>query len=132
MLMKRILTFLFLIFTVAGLSAQNNQKGDLRSANQNTVIRIDRPIQNGWVRVDNDEPAATSTPVAGNENVSFSATADGIYVTILSGTNKIKLYALTGQLLANGELSQGHFFIFARKGIYLLKVNNKSYKVICK
>ena len=92
--MKRILTFLFLIFTVAGLSAQNNQKGDLRSANQNTVIRIDRPIQNGWVRVDNDEPAATSTPVAGNENVSFSATADGIYVTILSGTNKIKLYAL--------------------------------------
>jgi hypothetical protein len=132
MLMKRILTLLFSIIAVTGLFAQNNQKGDSHSANQNVVIRIEGSNQNGWIKVDNDESAVTSIPAAGNENVSFNASAEGIYVTILSGTNRIKLYALTGQLLANGELSQGRFFIFAKKGIYLLKVNNKTYKVTCK
>jgi len=130
--MKRILTLLFSIIAVTGLFAQNNQKGDSHSANQNVVIRIEGSNQNGWIKVDNDESAVTSIPAAGNENVSFNASAEGIYVTILSGTNRIKLYALTGQLLANGELSQGRFFIFAKKGIYLLKVNNKTYKVTCK
>jgi len=129
--MKRFFTFLFLIILGIGLFAQNNQKGDLRSANQNTVIRIEGP-QNGWVKGDNDASTGNSIPVAGNENVSFSATSDGIYITINSGTNKIKLYALTGQLLLNGDLTQGRFFIPERKGIYFLKVNTKSYKVICK
>ncbi|MDP4239296.1 MAG: T9SS type A sorting domain-containing protein [Bacteroidota bacterium] len=130
--MKRILTLLFLIIIVTGFFAQSNQKGDTRSTNQNTVIRIEGSAQNGWVKGDNDASAGASVPAAGNENVSFNATAEGIYVTILSGTNKIKLYALTGQLLLNGDLTQGRFFIPARKGIYFLKVNNKSYKVICK
>ncbi len=130
--MKRIITFLFLIILGAGLIAQNNQKGDTRSSNQNAVIRIEGSVQNGWVKGDNEASTGNSAPVVANENVSFSATSDGIYVTINSGTNKIKLYALTGQLLLNGDLTQGRFFIPARKGIYFLKVNTKSYKVICK
>jgi hypothetical protein len=130
--MKRIFTLLFLIIAAAGLSAQNNQKGDTHSANQNAVIRIDGSSQNGWVKGDNESSVGTNTPASGNENVSFNATSEGIYITILSGTNKIKLFALTGQLLLNGDLTQGRFFIQARKGIYFLKVNNKNYKVICK
>jgi hypothetical protein len=51
---------------------------------------------------------------------------------INEGTNKIKLFALTGQLLFNGELSQGRFFIPTKQGIYFLRINNKSFKVICK
>jgi len=130
--MKRIFTLLFLIIAAAGLSAQNNQKGDTHSANQNAVIRIDGSSQNGWVKGDNESSVGTNTPASGNENVSFNVTSEGIYITILSGTNKIKLFALTGQLLLNGDLTQGRFFIQARKGIYFLKVNNKNYKVICK
>jgi len=130
--MKIKTTLLFLALTATVLFAQNNQKGDLHSANQNTLIRIEGSAQNGWVKGDNDASVGTSTPASGNENVSYNATSEGIYVNILSGTNKIKLYALTGQLLFNGVLTQGRFLITARTGIYFLKVNNKNYKVICK
>ena len=130
--MRIIFTFLFLILIGAGIIAQNNQKGDTHSSTQNAIIRIEGPVPSGWVKGDNDASTGNSTPVIANENVSFNATSDGIYVTINSGTNKIKLYALTGQLLLNGDLTQGRFFVLARKGIYFLKVNTKSYKVICK
>ncbi|MDD4969445.1 MAG: T9SS type A sorting domain-containing protein [Paludibacter sp.] len=130
--MKRIFTLLILIIATACLIAQSNQKGDTHSANQNTVIRIEGSAQNGWVKGDNDASSGTSTPASGNENVSFNATSEGIYITILNGTNKIKLFALSGQLLFNGDLTQGRFLIQARRGIYFLKVNNKNYKVICK
>ena len=132
MLMKRNLTLLFLIFIVAGIFAQSNQKGESHSANQNAVIKIEGSVQNGWVKGDNEASAGTNTPASGNENVSYNATSEGIYVTILSGTNKIKLFALSGQMLFNGVLTQGRFLITARTGIYFLRVNNKNYKVICK
>jgi len=130
--MKIKITLLFLVFTVAVLFAQNNQKGDSHSANQNTLIRIEGSAQNGWVKGDNDTSVGTSNPASGNENVSYNATSDGIYVTILGGTNKIKLFALSGQLLFNAVMTQGRFLITARTGIYFLRVNNKNYKVICK
>ena len=132
MLLKRILTLLFLVIITSCIIAQNNQKGYSRSANQNPVIRIEGSAQNGWLKGDNDSSVGTSTPALGNENVSYNGTGEGIDVTILSGTNKIKLYALTGQLLFNGILTEGHFLIKARTGIYFLKINNNSYKVICK
>jgi len=130
--MKRIFTLLFLAITTVGMYAQSNQKGDSHSVNQNTIIRIEGSVQGGWFKGDTDNSAGTTAPALGNENVSYSGTAEGIYVTILSGTNKIKLYALTGQLLFNGVLTQGRFLIRASTGIYFLKINNKSYKVICK
>lgn len=130
--MKKIFTLLILIIATAGLFAQSNQKGDTHSANQNTVIRIEGSAQNGWIKGDNDSSVGTSAPALGNDNVSYSGTAEGIYVTIISGTNKIKLFALTGQLLFSGILTEGRFLIKARTGIYFLKINSKSYKVICK
>jgi hypothetical protein len=85
------------------------------------------------MKIDNDASSGSGTPALGNENVSFYSTSDGIYVSINSGgSNKIRLYALTGQLLSNGDLSQGLFFTPTRRGIYFLKINNKTYKVICK
>jgi hypothetical protein len=123
---------LILFFT--GLSALNfyaQTKGDTHSG-QAVVIRIEGN-QNGWSRgSDNDTGQGTNTTVTANENVSFTGTSEGIYVTITSGINNIKLFALTGQLLFNGDLTQGRFIIKTRTGIYFLKVNNKSYKVICK
>ena len=129
--MKLILSFLFLCMSVAGILAQSATKSDNHTSNQTVFIRIEGN-QNGWARGDNDTSQGTASPVSGTENVSFNGTSDGIYITINSGTNKIKLFALTGQLLLDGDLTQGRFFIPTRKGIYFLKINNKSFKVICK
>ena len=131
MLNKKINTLLFLLFLVVTIFAQNTTKGDSYLTNQNTVIRIDGS-QNSWVKPDNEVAARTNAATTVNENVSFSSTSEGIFINIISGANKIKLFALTGQLLLNGELTQGSFFIPTRNGIYFLKVNNKSFKVICK
>lgn len=130
--MKQLLTLLFLVITIVVLFAQNAPKGDTHSANQNAVIRIEGSAQNGWVKGDYDASVGTTTPASGNDNVGYSTTSEGIFLSINNGSNKIKLYALTGQLLFNGDLTQGRFFIPARRGIYFLKVNNISYKVICK
>lgn len=129
--MKQTLTLLFLIVFVASIFAQNTTKGDARTGTQNTVIRLDGS-QNSWVKTDNEGSSSSNTQISENENVTFNSTSEGIYISIIKGTNKIKLFALTGQLLLNGDLTQGRFFIPTRKGIYFLRINNKSYKVICK
>lgn len=130
--MKRILIHIFMFVCVGTLFAQNAAKSDPRPAGQTTVIRLDGSTQNTWIKGDSDPTTPSNTVTSGNESVSFSSTSEGIFVTILSGSNKIKLFALTGQLIFNGELTQGRFFIQTRKGIYFLKINNKSFKVICK
>lgn len=130
--MKHIFTLLFLFASVFCLFAQSTAKSDPRSSAQATIIRIDGATPSSWIKGENEASTTVSTTTNGSETVSFSSTADGIFITILSGTNKIKLFALTGQLLFNGDLTQGRFLIQARKGIYFLKINNKSFKVICK
>jgi len=129
--MKQTLTLLFLIVYVATIFAQGSAKGDSRTGNQNTVIRIEGS-QNSWSKSDVEGSSASNTQSSDNDNVTFNSTSEGIYISIIKGTNKIKLFALTGQLLLNGDLSQGRFFIPTRKGIYFLRIDNKSYKVICK
>jgi len=129
--MKRIFTIMFLFISIYSGFAQTGVKGDSHSAAQNVIVKIEGS-QTSWMKNDNDATINTITDANGNENVSFSATANGIFINILSGTNKIKLFALTGQLLLNGDLTQGRFFIPTRQGIYFLRVNNKSFKVICK
>lgn len=131
MLIKRIITVSFLMLLCVIIFAQNTSKSDTHSTGQNMIIRIDG-AQNVWVKGENDPTTGNNVPASGNENVSFITTSEGIYITIINGTNKIKLLALTGQLLLEGELKQGRFFIPTKKGIYFLKINNKNYKVICK
>jgi len=98
---------------------------------QTTVIKAEGS-QGAWTKVENEAPSNSNSSTSENENVSYNATSGGIYVNIHKGTNKIKLFALTGQLILNGDLNQGRFFIPVRQGIYFLRINNKSYKVICK
>jgi len=130
MLMKRLITILFIVFTLSGLFAQNS-RSEKHSSNQNSIHRNDG-AQSGWQKIEDNASLGSNIPASGNENVSYSSTSDGIYVTISSGTNKIKLYALTGQLLSNGDLLQGLYFTPTRRGIYFLKINTRTYKVICK
>ena len=113
------------------LSAQNPAKSDQHPP-PNVVIRLEGSVQNGWNKNDTESVSKTNIQTAGNDNVSFNTTSEGIYISIIKGPNKIKLFALTGQLLLNGDLSQGRFFIPTRKGIYFLRINTNSYKIICK
>jgi len=129
--MKHILIILFLIMFTFSTFAQV-QRADNRVAGQSTVIRIDNPSTGNIYKGNDDAPSNVSQQTTVNENVSYFSTADGIVITISNGVNKIKLFALTGQVLFNGSLSQGRFLIQTRKGIYLLKINNNSYKVTCK
>lgn len=128
--MKLVYIIIFLFLFIGLNYAQNNSKNESHNAAQNVIVKLDGS-QNSWNKGD-DNSSGTNAQTSGTENVSFNATSEGIFVTILSGTNKIKLFALTGQLLLNGDLKQGTFFIPTRNGIYFLRVNNKSFKVICK
>lgn len=130
--MKRKLTlFIYIVCVASSIFAQNSNKTDARSGSQNTLIRVDGN-QNAWMKNDPDGSATTNTQSIENENVVYTTTPQGIYISNIRGTNKIKLFALTGQLLLSGDLAQGHFFIPVRKGIYFLRINNKSFKVVCK
>jgi hypothetical protein len=128
--MKRLFTILIWVLSVYSVFAQNSVKAEVHSATQNTIVKIEGS-QSSYARNDNDATTVI-TDASGNDIVSYNATANGIYIYIIRGTNKIKLFALTGQLLLNGDLTQGRFFIPTHQGIYILRVNNKSYKVICK
>lgn len=129
--MKRVLLFLFIITSFTTLFAQNVNKSDARTASQNAVVKADGST-NAFVKSEGDSPQGATGQSAAGENVSYHPTPTGINVTIWGGTNKIQLYALTGQLIFNGELNQGRFFIPTRQGIYFLKINSKSFKVVCK
>lgn len=113
----------------ANLFSQTVTKGDGHTNASYVIKKIDGSTNSSWNKSDNETPSQTTQT---NEAVSFSANSEGIFITILNGTNKIKLFSLTGQQLLNGDLTQGRFFIPTRKGIYFLRINNKSYKVICK
>jgi hypothetical protein len=122
-----ILSLIFLLVLSGELFAQNIQKNESHTS----VIRLDGN-QSGWTKSDNETNQGSNSTTAGNENVSFSSTSEGIYLTINNGSYRIKLFALTGQVLFDGTLNQGRFIIQTRTGIYFLKVDNKSFKVICK
>jgi len=123
--MKITFIILVLFISVASLFGQSATKSDVHGATPFVVVQLDG-------KGDNDPSTASNAIVTSNEGVCFSATINGIYITILDGNNKIKLFALTGQLLFNGDLTQGRFFIPTKQGIYFLRINNKSFKVICK
>ncbi|MDR3652820.1 MAG: T9SS type A sorting domain-containing protein [Paludibacter sp.] len=128
--MKQILILILLLSTFSGIFAQSSTRAD-NFGNQNTNAR-NEGSQSGWIKIDSDVSSTSGIPALGNENISFYGTSEGIFLTVNGGNSNVKLYALTGQLLSSGVLTQGRFFTPARRGIYFLKINNKTYKVICK
>jgi len=85
------------------------------------------------VRVDNSTRADESaSAVIVADGFSYYTTQQGIYLIFPKTNNNVKLVALTGQLIWSGELVSGRFYIPTGRGIYFLRVNNKSYKVSCK
>jgi hypothetical protein len=125
--MKRVMLTVFWLVLATMLFAGSYSPDDPHSSAQQGVGKIDATGQN-WLKQDN----SSSNQSQNLDNVNFSATSEGIYLSLGSGTYNVKLFALTGQLLWSGDLVQGKFFIPTRKGIYFLRINGKSFKVVCK
>lgn len=97
------------------------------------IVAQNEAIRPAVVRIENpakaEEPAS---PVIVADGFSYYTTQSGIYLIFPKANNNVKLFALTGQLIWSGELVSGRFYIPTGRGIYFLRVNNKSYKVSCK
>jgi len=121
--MKQYLLILFgLAFTLT-LFADGKVAGDTRTS----VVKVD----NGWNKQDNDVQPGNNTQTA-TDGITYFTNSEGIYITLPKATSNVKLFSLTGEVVWQGNLVQGRFFIPVRRGIYFLRVNNKSYKVVCK
>ncbi len=118
------LKFLFILFSVISLvvSAQTKSNSDARSNSDKTESEWNKQISE----------ISQSQLIVLADGISYNANADGILLNLAKPTNNVKLFALTGEIYWSGNLVQGRFFIPARPGIYFLRINNKSYKVVCK
>jgi len=120
--MKTNLFLVVLCFFVLTIQAQNKSASEHRPAVAKTEA---------WNKADS-ENAPTSNAQTIAEGIVFSTNSDGIFITLPKAVGNVKLFSLTGEVVWTGNLVQGRFFIPTRAGIYFLKVNNKSYKVVCK
>jgi hypothetical protein len=117
------LLLLFICFAEVALAQnENNQRA--------SVIRIEGSGQ--YTRNEADFQANPGQPVIVADGFSYYTTSGGIFLILPRQTNYVRLFTLTGQVIWNGELVSGKFFIPTGKGIYFLRVNNKSYKLNCK
>jgi len=120
--MKRYILFGFLFIFILS-NAQNKSTNDARA----TVLKTD----NNWNKLEADNTSNTNIQYLA-DGISYSTKADGIFLTLPKATSKVKLFSLTGEAMWSGNLVQGRFFIPTRAGIYFLRINNKSYKIVCK
>ena len=121
--MKKYLLITLMFVFILSVYAENKNTGDPRTPVAKT--------ESGWSKSDNDIPAGTNVQTIA-DGITYYSTAEGIFITLPKATSNVKLLALTGELVWSGNLVQGRFFIPTRQGIYILRINNKSYKVICK
>lgn len=121
--MYRVILFIFINSFILSAFAQNKSTGESRPAVVKQESNWNKP------ETENTQNLQATTTVDG---VTYSANTEGIFLTLPKATNSIKLFALTGEVFWSGDLVQGRFFIPTRRGIYFLRINNKSYKVVCK
>lgn len=95
---------------------------------RNTVVKPDA----NWTKSDNETTPTTNQIISIAEGISYSTSLEGILLIMPKASSNIKLFALTGDVVWQGNLVQGRFFIPMRPGVYFLRVNSKSYKVICR
>lgn len=130
--MKQLILILIIALNLTGVFAQNSTKKEARASQQNIFIKIDNSTADTWFKNDQEVNSVANIQTTESGNVSFNTTNKGIFISINDGINQIKLFALTGQMLLNGNLSKGRFFIPIHFGIYFLRINNESFKVVCK
>ncbi len=120
--MNRNIPLIFFLISVLMLTAQNRINNDIRTHTERSDTE--------WNKQIGDISQTQSIVLA--EGISYNANAEGILLNLAKPTGNVKLFALTGEVFWSGNLVQGRFFIPAKPGIYFLRINNKSYKVVCK
>lgn len=121
--MKRFLLIFFSFALTTTILADGKNAGDQRVP----VVKT----ESGWSKSDNDTQQGSNVQTI-TEGISYTTSPEGIFITMPKATSNVKLFSLTGEVVWQGNLVQGRFFIPVRPGIYFLRINNKSYKVVCK
>ena len=89
--------------------------------------------EGNWVKPDNDTPIPSNANVITlADGITYYSASEGIFLNLKEPAGKVKLFSLTGEVVWQGNLVQGRFLIPTRQGIYFLRINNKSYKLIRK
>lgn len=117
--MKQLLVKILLVFSCSLSFAVQAQQ------NQNVAV-----VQNHK----DEKDFAENDKIIVNEEEGFSYTInpEGIKLSINKKNTSIRLFDLTGQRLWSGDALQGSFLIPINPGIYILRVNDKSHKIVCK
>lgn len=113
---------LILILNTLLLAAQNKQ-----TEQRPAVVKQDA----SWNKTYNEQTPSNGSQTI-TEGIILSTNQNGILITISKSNENIKLFSLTGEVVWAGNLVQGRFFIPTAPGIYFLRINNKSYKIVCK
>lgn len=126
--MKKMIHIAFLLFAVGVLltpvCAQTPERPKV------SVIRVEGAEQ--VRKTDIEMPRIPAEQLVVADGFSYYNNDGGIFLILPKPNNNVRLFALTGQVIWTGELVSGRFFIPTRPGIYILRVNGKSYKLSCK
>jgi hypothetical protein len=98
------------------------------------IIKIESTWANSTTENSSNTSANTNSAntITINEDITYFTSNEGLFITLSKPTSNVKLFSLTGEIVWKGNLVQGNFLIPIKQGIYFLRINNKSYKVLRK
>jgi hypothetical protein len=117
------LLLLLVLYGIDSIFAQQKNTTDHKSS----VVKSEA----AWSKSEAESSQSATTQIV-VDGITYSTTQNGIFITMPKAVGNVKLFSLTGEVVWSGNLVQGRFFIPTRAGIYFLKVNNRSYKIVCK
>lgn len=126
--MKKMIHIAFLLFAVGVLLTPIGAQTPERS--KVSVVRVEGMEQVS--KTDIEMPRIPADQLVVADGFSYYSNDGGIFLILPKPNNNVRLFALTGQVVWTGELVSGRFFIPTKQGIYILRVNGKSYKLSCK
>lgn len=119
-------SYILLLLTVFILPTIAQNKGNVEQ--RTPVVKN----ESSWNKEKDNDTPQTNAQQTISDGITISTKQNGIFITMPKAVANVKLFSLTGELVWAGNLVQGRFFIPTQAGIYFLRVNNKSYKVVCK
>lgn len=127
MMQAKLTYFCFFAFCLCFASASIAQQRTDGSARTNPVLKPQSTLS----RPETDQ-SSSNAPQSLSEGVMYYTSSSGINITISKPIGLIRLFSLTGEVVWTGKMVQGRFYIPARPGIYFLRINNRSHKIVCK
>ena len=107
-----------------------NQSGNVR------VRIIKAETGSAGINIDkiklSDFSGTSEIPSVFSTEFKYFSSLEQIHFTINNPVEKLQLYSISGREVWRMTQSSGSFDIKVPKGVYILKINEKSYKVICR